>query len=345
MLSSFKSVRLLDPAAVTANQIGQLTDEQKNWLNLAARGFGALQAVLPIIILGVFACFFLPMFGSFGSFSILPILFFLLILGAIVAQVSGGLVKTIRLATRLREDLSQVSIRQIQGQLGFQKGSYVVPLGEQILSLPPGSETGGMLPGVTYRLFYLEKSGLVISAEELYPPSMAQVRVALTGILAEVNKFSPEDIELNRTGEISPTQRMKALPQAIFGAVFGLIALVFVGLTLMPSFSGQDFSIQAAAFIPMIISGIFLLIGGFMFVRAVLDMVQSSPAQVEGDGRKEKRVSGGKNRSTRYYYVIGGTSFQVNRQAYTALIDGLDYRVFYLPNTKRLLSIEPITLS
>jgi hypothetical protein len=345
MLQSLKNIRLLDPTSVNANQLGQLTDVQKNWLSLVARGVGAIQMVLPVLILGVFACFFLPMFGSFGSSSILPILLFLLILGAIVSQVGGGLVSSIRLAMRLREDLAQVSVRQTQGQLGFQKGRYFVPLGEQTLSLPVNDETGGLLPGVTYRLFYLEKSGLVISAEELYPPSLAQVRAALTGILAEVNKFSLEDAELNRNGEIGSAQRMKALPQAIFGAIFGLIALVFIGLTVMPFFAGKDFSIQAAALIPMLISGVFLLVGGFMFIRALLDMLQGSPAQLDGNGHKEKRVTGGKNRNTNYYYVIGGTSFQVNKRAYAALIDGLGYHVYYLPNTKRLLSIEPVSLS
>jgi hypothetical protein len=336
-----QNVHLLDPALVSANQLGQLTDSQRTWLGQIARGQGAVRFLLPALIVGVFACGLFPMLGS-SNMPILFLLFSLLIVALVVAQVGGSLARTLQLASRVRADLAQVAVRQAQGQLAFQQGRYVIPVGEYSLSLPAEGGSNDLLPGTQYRLFYLEKSGLVLSAEEIYPASPAQVRLALNAILAEANKFSVEDLELNHNGEIGPAQRTKALPQALFGAVFGLFGLIFIGIIWLPLFSARQAQDMTAVAIPIIISAIFMLVGGFMFIRALLDMFQGSPAQVEGAGHKETRVSGGKNRQTHYYYVVNGVSFEVGKRAFAALIDGFTYRVYYLSNTKRLLSIEAL---
>jgi predicted phage tail protein len=169
------------------------------------------------------------------------------------------------------------------------------------------------------------------------------VRIAIRDILASANNFTVEDLEHNRNGEVTSAQRMKPLGQVIGGGVFGLFALVFGGLFFLPAFSSSgrtDF--LAAMLIPAIFAGIFLLVSGWMVINGLLDMSLSSISQVAGSGHKEKRTSGGKNRSTTYYYVVNGQSFQVNKTAYTALIDNLEYRAYYLPRTKKLVSIEPI---
>jgi hypothetical protein len=44
-----------------------------------------------------------------------------------------------------------------------------------------------------------------------------------------------------------------------------------------------------------------------------------------------------------YYFALEGLRFSVSSAAYEALIEGLTYRVFYLPRTQMLVGIEPLT--
>lgn len=87
---------------------------------------------------------------------------------------------------------------------------------------------------------------------------------------------------------------------------------------------------------------IIFLIGAFLFINAVIDISISTPQQVQSVGHKKKRVS---RNTTNYYYVVGGKSFEISYGAYMALIDGLEYRVYYLPRTKRLIAIEALDSS
>jgi hypothetical protein len=194
-------------------------------------------------------------------------------------------------------------------------------------------------PGATYRVYYLEESGFVLSAEELFPASPAQASSALLQILMEANQFSQEDLALNRNGELSPSQRAKAIPGLVGAGLLGLVLLGF-GLLLWMTGGGQQG--WTSLIVPAIFLLIFALFAGYQFVNALLDLFAQSPLVVEGTGRKEKRTGGRKNRSTTYYYVVEGVSFKVTKAAYEALVDGERYRVYALRHTKKLLTIEPL---
>ncbi len=181
---------------------------------------------------------------------------------------------------------------------------------------------------------------MVLSAEEISPPSPSQIRNSLLEILASANQFTLEDLDLNRNGELSTAQRMKALPNLILGFIFGGIPLVF-GFFTLNGLLTQGVS-GTALLMPMLILLIFALIGGFMAFNALSDLLAASPMVTEGVGHKEKRTSRGKNKSTRYYYVVEGVSFQVQKNAFAALVDGEKYRVYALPRTKRIVTIEPL---
>lgn len=45
---------------------------------------------------------------------------------------------------------------------------------------------------------------------------------------------------------------------------------------------------------------------------------------------------------TDYYYLVGEQRFEISKRAYAALIEGVKYRVYYLPRTKILFSIEAL---
>jgi hypothetical protein len=100
-------------------------------------------------------------------------------------------------------------------------------------------------------------------------------------------------------------------------------------------------SLIAVALIVLFV-GILPFIGIMMLLQGLLDIVFPNLQQVQGQAHKEIRISKTKNQSVHYYYVIGEQRFEVNKTAYTALIDGLEYRIYYLPRTKKLISIENI---
>jgi hypothetical protein len=49
--------------------------------------------------------------------------------------------------------------------------------------------------------------------------------------------------------------------------------------------------------------------------------------------------------SDEYYFDAGTTTFTVNSAAYSALISGKRYCIYYLPTRDIVLSIEPVELA
>lgn len=336
-------VNIQNPDDVMLNQRGEISAAQNARLN-ASLGFQSGCVGL------IFGLFFIPFVVVFVSFAIdamtealifgLVILAVLLIAGIGMLSQAGWLLTAFQRWNALKRDRENRAIRQGQGQLVFRKNTYAVQAAGRDLLLPTSTNAGGLKPGATYRFYYLEESGFVLSAEELFPASPAQARSAMLEILATANNFSMEELELNRNNEVSPAQRSKALPGMLFGLVLGFVPLVFGLLMIQGLMESEDGLI--GLLIPGIFLAVFGLVGGYMFVSGLLDLFAQAPLVTEGEGRKEKRTSGGKNRRTTYYYVVDGTSFQVKKSAYEALVDGERYRVYALPRTKKLLTIEPL---
>jgi len=345
------SASLLDPDGLAANRVGEISETQNKRLNMQVGWGQGCGMIVPLFVLGFMGFFLFSFFPTFDFRSNSLMAFFpLVVIGLIVlvllASIGPQVWNLVNNGIKLRRDRENRAIRQAQGQLSYDKKGYIFKTSDRSLALPSRTNPGGLLPGATYRVYYLDETGFVLSAEEAYPASPAQVRNSICEILAQANHFTIEDLEHNRNGEVTQAQRMKPLGQVIMGGFFGLIALVFGGLFFFPAWSNAGRSdAMAAMLIPAVVVGIFLLVSGWMVINGLLDMSISTLDQVEGSGYKEKRTSRGKNRSTSYYYVIGGQSFQVNRTAYTALIDNLNYRVYYLPRTKKLVSIEPIDVT
>lgn len=338
------NTNLLNPQALEANRRGEITETQKQRLNASHGWEQVLGAVIAIFMLGSSVCFLSVLFISGSITSVLiPLLvtgaFFLLLL----LMVGRSLWKLWDSGAKFRRDQTNRAIRQGQGQLSYDEKKYVFQASGRNLALPAGSASG-LVPGAIYRVYYLEESSFLLSAEEISPATPGQTRAALGEILAAANGFSFEDLAANRNGEVTAAQHRKALPNAIGGAIFCLVALALLIPSILSALSPEGETSSWPVFAIMAV--IFLLIGAFMLLNALIDMLSSSaPKQVQGMGHKEKRRSGGKNRTTHYYYVVGGQSFQVKHAAYMALIDGLEYRVYYLPRTKRLISIEALDSS
>lgn len=341
------NMNLLNPQDLAANLMGEISEAQNRRLNLAL-GWGqgcSLLIFFPVMLMILAGFTFVFLVSGGVSVALLPLIVVAGITFLVFINLVPGVWQVFSNTAKLKRDYENRAIRQAQGQLAFDKNGYVFKTADRNLLLPSAENTGGLLPGATYRVFYLEESGFLLSAEEVFPVSPAQARAALTEILAQANGFTLEDLAANRNGEVTSSQRMKPLAGVLIGMLIGLAALAFGSLLFFQVFpnveAGEALTVMV---VPALVLGVFVLIGGWMVVGGLLDMSVSSLEQAQGPGRKEKRTSRGKNRSTYYYYVIGGKSFRVTRRAYTALMDGLDYRIYYLPRTKKLVSIEPLDI-
>jgi len=339
---------LLNSQDVQANRRGDITKAQKQ------RFYAVLGWRRQVFIIGAAAFVFVsilllasfPYISSAGLRSNFPSLllvgwglFLLLLLYA------GRSIWSLwdRVAKFKRDDAG-CAIRQGQGQLAYSKKGYTFQAQDRSFAMPANG-ANGLLPGTVYRVYYLEESGFLLSAEEFYSATPAQVRTAINEILATANGFSFEDLAANQNGRVTPAQRRRPIYNVMLGAVIGLAAFVFLVPFLLPALS-SNFTNTPSFLIAVILGGIFLLVGGFMFVNALIDVFISAPQQTQGMAHKKIRVSSsGRSQTTHYYYVIDDQSFEVSKSAYTALIDGLKYRIYYLPRTKRLISIEALEVS
>ena len=76
------------------------------------------------------------------------------------------------------------------------------------------------------------------------------------------------------------------------------------------------------------------------------DALTGQVSVAEGDVRKSYSVEStgrGYSGRTTYYYHIGDVHLAVSgKMAYDAMIDGLRYRAYYTPRSKKLVAIEPL---
>jgi hypothetical protein len=343
------NINLLDAADVEANRRSQITPAQDKRLNSMAmgnKGFSAL--FLPLIFLAIF---FFILFGtlmdgsSFGWFMLIPLLF--------IVFFSLGLVKALygwwQNSARLKVDRANNVIRSLIGELTFdrKKGYIFQAQGDQVLVIPPSNNLGGLLPGVRYNVFYLPESGFILSAERAGETSQALIRVALSNILAQTNNFTLEDLQANQMGEITGSQRKRGASKIISGLVIIAFSLAFAIIFFLPFITGNGSSINDGVIL-IIIGGfiaIFGSIGAWMVLNAILDLTATTPEMVEGMGHKvSRRKSSGRSSRTVYYYVIGQSEFEVPKKAFDAFIENIEYRVYFTPRTKTLISIEPTNI-
>lgn len=77
--------------------------------------------------------------------------------------------------------------------------------------------------------------------------------------------------------------------------------------------------------------------------RELSDFLSGSVQEEEGWVTKLTRTHHTHDDSyTNYYYQVNQNNLEVSQYAYQALIEG-NYRVYYLPNTRRLVNIDPIS--
>ena len=93
------------------------------------------------------------------------------------------------------------------------------------------------------------------------------------------------------------------------------------------------------------VTGFFLLVVLMLLSsvrKEMFDLMSGSVQMEEGQVTKYSRSSQGRSSHTMYFYQINQYHLQVGTRAYNALIQG-NYRLYFLPNTKDLVNIEPLS--
>lgn len=323
---------------IESNQRGRLTPEQQSALKQGVRQQWwrvVFWAFVLIVLCAVFGLFVWALASEdFGP----------ALLGPVLTTAGVFVIGLLVLAAFLFPDLSLVfaggdieagHVEAVSGKVEWTGRRYQVVSESRSLRTVRGNVS--FPPPGAYRFYCLPNSGLVIQAEALENVSAERSQDLLLEALSKVHRFSPDELVANRQGSLSGAQALRLISYAI---VQGVVLIFSVGMGALMYFNvpiGRDDQLWAIMF------GIFLaglaLSSIWNIIKALLDLLTQSVAHEEGFvGRYEHRTRNG-----RYYtYQIKKLKFRVSRNAFRALVDGWEYRVYYSSRSKRLLAIEPL---
>jgi len=219
----------------------------------------------------------------------------------------------------------------------WQRSRYVAEAQGRRLSLVDGL---GLTPG-SYRFYYLPRSGVVVGVERLgLSLSSASARDEFLNALAQANRFSVESLMAFRAGRVDEATRGAVLRQR--GLTTGLVVFVILAVSAAVLLGASS---DPEAWPVLLIVGVLdVIFVGFMvwaFIRVANDL--QAGVVLAREGRVQRQVVRS-NRSSSYYYRLGDLRFRVSGTAYNALVEGVDYRIYYLPRSKTLVGIEPVSV-
>jgi len=163
--------------------------------------------------------------------------------------------------------------------------------------------------------------------------------------VADANPFSQDALEKNRSGQLAESQynslrgqskdsRRSSLTIALGAAVIGLLVWFAPG----PA--------SAAATKPL--AGIvLLLVAAFFFVRGMSggdpvtrDLRSGYVESIEGAIAKQRIVPQERTATSSYYFHVEGKRLEVNRAQFDWAPGAGHVRLFFLPNSKRVVNFE-----
>jgi len=180
--------------------------------------------------------------------------------------------------------------------------------------------------------------------------------------LARANRFTMADLEMNRNGKISDTQWMRLLLRALQpvrytgGALLGWLLCCFCVKTLVPRIvlwimAMKGFGVYFVGGITFACAGAFLIAvlkTARTMALLIVDLRAGKAASIEGRVSPSREDEGGLGmarlygeKHTNHWYVVKNEYFEVDREAHAALPHGMQFRLYYTPKSKLLLSIEP----
>jgi hypothetical protein len=164
--------------------------------------------------------------------------------------------------------------------------------------------------------------------------------------------FSPEALEANRAGILTPEQARSVTRRGnlaiLVGFALGLFLLItgIIGLK-SPQFFADQVPLGSTGLVAYLSigGGVVILVLAVLFALSLpADLLGRRVASRESLIRKyvtTSSTSDGDSQSA-YHYRVDRLRFDVGRVAYDMLDPGRRYRVYYLPRTKILVNLEPI---
>ncbi len=366
---------LCDPEALATNSRGDLTPSQLRALRSRLPGDGEawILFAFSVLILGVvlthlrllvdFFTFADPfaikkhLLGQTFSISVFKLFGGAIVLSWVFTFQRG--VRTIIARVQAANELKPGRVAWGDGTVAWNGSAYVALLPGRHAPLEPWDQNTieDFYPG-PYRFWYHRRDGWLLSMQPLSLPQGVAVpnlpggmHTSLADVLANANGFLPEALEANRTGRLSAQQRhtlaqrekrsQRLAPVISIGMIASSPAFWYFGL------------LQAS-----LVFGVLGIISFVQLLRAPIqsamdkDLAEGRVLIVEGAARKSNGgkfswmglVAGSDNPyNENYYYAVGQERFPVAEKAYHALVDGMPCRLYYLPRSKAVINIEPLT--
>lgn len=245
---------------------------------------------------------------------------------------------------RVDKEIETGSIEQGMGKLAFGKRNYEVKVKDRRLKLPFDG-VGTLALGVEYRFYYLPKSGMVLSAQQLSTTNARDAQESLTKILARANGFKLDVLEENRQGRLAAKQILHLFGGILIALFFILVLVYFILPVYRPYFAEQNWrelSTVSMIFGLIVVAVIFYVL--YLFINSCLDIAQMRVLRIDGIGHPfmRKYVDTDSTTTIDYYYKIGSQKFKVTKKGYAAMLQGLKYRGYYTPHRKKLVNIEAL---
>lgn len=287
----------------------------------------AVFAVLAIFFIGLGLFLSLLPPRSAGNSAFVP----LLILGGIGSIMFVVLGKYVWDWWQVKQDLSEGRVLQGVGEVEWKGNRYRATVEGRSLQF-----LASALAPSRYQFYYLPRTGYILSAESL---GHADPNQSLQSVLNTVFRFDPNDLALNRQGQLGESQVVRLQKEMWTYAIMGIVMVsVFTSVPLFVMFVASN---QRSAWVPTLLFLGFDVIVAFVFAflgwRVWRDI---SDRRVEIlNGVLRKYVVRG-NKSSTYYIAIGDKKFSVGIPQYNGVIEGRTYRLYYAPRSSIVIGIE-----
>jgi hypothetical protein len=192
-----------------------------------------------------------------------------------------------------------------------------------------------------YRFHYHEKRHWLLSAESLEDGSRAIDADQLNQSLARANRFRFGALTDNQRGRLSLSQRLEFFFRYVALALSCLICVYLLLVYVYPDW-GQLSGPWEKAWPLVAVAALGTSLSLLTRLRQLVEHVWGKVATTEGvvDKSESESLTGSGGTTLTYHYEMGARVWSVSKAGYEALVEGLRYRAYFLPGSKRLVNIE-----
>jgi hypothetical protein len=255
----------------------------------------------------------------------------LLIMGGVGLIMFIGLSKYVWDWWRVKQDVSEGRVMQGAGEVQWKGSRYRATVeGRSLQFVERALEPG------RYQFYYLPRTGYILSAESL---GHADPNQSLQSVLNTVFRFDPNDLILNRQGQLGESQVSRLQKEMwTYAIIGGVMVSVFTLVPLSVIFLARN---QSSVWIPILMflgaDVIVALVFAFMAWRVWRDLSDRRVERLNGMMRKYMVRH---NKSSTYYIAIGDKKFSVGIPQYNSVIEGRVYYLYYVPRSSVVVGIE-----